>query len=353
MSTTHSIDYSLWQYQQAMLSSASKPALATAAALACAAAWYAAHLRKRLQREQRLRSEERKGRTRAEAALRNLSKQRDRIPTQSLRTRQVTAIGHVETPFVKRSGTPRQGMVAPSSRGVVRLDQSTHACLSAAALDGLEDYSHIWLLFEFHANTDMHFKASKVAPPRGYGAKVGWLATRAPHRAVPVGLSLVKVDSIDAKKLEIRISALDLCHGTPIWDVKPYVPWDAPLGEVRYPTWVSRNDVLAGVRWEPSALLALQSLAPPLLCTHGFPKYATALDAKQALEEVLVQDPRNKRRRHTRGPTGAGVGTGASYKIPFAGLDVGFRVDESRTVVVEAVAVGAEDTDLLRTAVVE
>ena len=79
--------------------------------------------------------------------------------------------------------------------------------------------------------------------------------------------------------------------------------------------------------------------------TYGFP--ADALDdAQKTLEEVLVQDPRNKRRRKTRGPDGAGAGTGASYRIPFAGLDVDFRVDESRTVVVEAVAAGAEDGDL-------
>ena len=136
-----------------LTSSSKSAALAASAIAACAYAW---HLRKRLEREQRLRKEERKGRTRAEAALRNLSRQRDRIPTQSLRTRQVAAIGHVETPFVKRSGTPRQGMVCPSSRGVVKLDQAAHACLSRAALDGLEDYSHIWLLFEFHALSLIH-----------------------------------------------------------------------------------------------------------------------------------------------------------------------------------------------------
>ena len=198
----------------------------------------------------------------------------------------------------------------------------------------------------------MHFKAAKVAPPRGYGAKVGWLATRAPHRAVPVGLSLVKLDSVDAKNLHIHISALDLCHGTPVWDIKPYVPWDSPQSEIRYPTWVSRNDVLKGVRWEATALDALRKLAPSLLETYGFPTDALD-DAQRTLEEVLVQDPRNKRRRKTRGPDGAGAGTGASYRIPFAGLDVDFRVDESRTVVVEAVAAGAEDGDLLRTEVVE
>ena len=55
---------------------------------------------------------------------------------------------------------------------------------TGVALDGLEAYSHAWLLFEFHGNTDHGFRGAKVAPPRGYGAKVGWLATRSPHRAV-------------------------------------------------------------------------------------------------------------------------------------------------------------------------
>ena len=87
----------------------------------------------------------------------------------------MAAIGHVETPFVKRSGTPRQGMVCPSSKGIIKSTRRAHACLSRAALDGLEDYSHIWLLFEFHANTDMHFKAAKVAPPEVMARRsAGW-----------------------------------------------------------------------------------------------------------------------------------------------------------------------------------
>ena len=324
----------------AEMSSNGKPAALAAAALAaCAYAW---HLRKRLEREQQLRKEERRGRTRAEAALRNLSKQRDRIPTQSLRTRQVAAIGHVETPFVKRSGTPRQGMVCPSSRGVVKLDQAAHACLSRAALDGLEDYSHIWLLFEFHANTDMHFKAAKVAPPRGYGAKVGWLATRAPHRAVPVGLSLVKVDSVDAKNLAYTHLGFRFVSRDAVWDISP-----RPVGRPKvqwYPTWVSRNDVLEGVRWEASALEALRQLAPSLPGRTGFRRTPWRRPAN-ARRKCWCRTPQQAAAK-TRGPDGAGAGTGASYRIPFAGLDVDFRVDESRTVVVGS-RLGAEDGHLL------
>mmetsp|Transcript_18360 Transcript_18360/g.57368 ORF Transcript_18360/g.57368 Transcript_18360/m.57368 type:complete len:213 (+) Transcript_18360:213-851(+) len=204
--------------------------VATGAAVAATLyALYALRRAKRaLERERTLRQEERRGRTRAEASLRNVRK-RD---THG-RGRLVEPIGTVSTPFVKRSGTPRQGAVCPAARGIVKFDANSHACVASAALDGLEEYSHCWLVFEFHANTDAAFRAAKVAPPRGYGAKVGWLATRAPHRAIPLGLSLVRIDGVDAAKLEVRVSALDLCDGTPVWDLKPYVPWDAPAAPIR------------------------------------------------------------------------------------------------------------------------
>ena len=148
------------------LSSNGKPAtIAAAAAIAaCAYAW---HLRKRLEREQRLRKEETRGRTRAEAALRNLSRQRDRIPTQSLRTRQVAAIGHVETPFVKRSGTPRQGMVCPSSRGVVTHSPEFGSQLpsrqaSSSAEQSCGSPAH---MPSIHASDNVHASASSQGVP--------------------------------------------------------------------------------------------------------------------------------------------------------------------------------------------
>mmetsp|Transcript_3087 Transcript_3087/g.9405 ORF Transcript_3087/g.9405 Transcript_3087/m.9405 type:complete len:830 (+) Transcript_3087:1230-3719(+) len=260
--------------------------VATGAAVAATLyALYALRRAKRaLERERTLRQEERRGRTRAEASLRNVRK-RD---THG-RGRLVEPIGTVSTPFVKRSGTPRQGAVCPAARGIVKFDANSHACVASAALDGLEEYSHCWLVFEFHANTDAAFRAAKVAPPRGYGAKVGWLATRAPHRAIPLGLSLVRIDGVDAAKLEVRVSALDLCDGTPVWDLKPYVPWDAPAAPIRYPEWVARDDALAGVKWSPAAAAALETLAPPRLAVHGYrgdDAVAAARDAKAEAERA-------------------------------------------------------------------
>lgn len=302
---------------------------------------------------ERLRGEERRGRTRAEVAHRNAVKEKRSAGGGGLRT---TPIGHVTTPFTKRSGTPRQGGVCPSGRGVLALDGRSHPAVCGAALDGLGAYSHCWLLFEFHANTDVAFKSAKVAPPRGYGAKVGWLATRSPHRANPIGLSLVKIDAVDAKALRVHVSGIDLCDGTPVIDLKPYVPWDAPAdGTFRAPEWVSQKDALAGVAWEPAALAALDRHAP-LLKGAGYDarRDRGALAAARAtVGEVLAQDPRNARRRNARqkgDESAKATANAAPYKVHFGGLEVTFRVDESDVAVVLDVAPAPPDDDRLRTA---
>jgi len=131
-------------------------------------------------------------------------------------------IGTLHTPFTKRMGTPRQGALVPSSRAFLQLDIS----LAIEILDGIQEYSHCWVVFEFHANTNLTTsgfataKKSKIRPPRASGSgnqKVGILATRSPHRPNPVGLSLVKVNRVDTKKRRLYIEAIDLVHGTPVY----------------------------------------------------------------------------------------------------------------------------------------
>jgi tRNA-Thr(GGU) m(6)t(6)A37 methyltransferase TsaA len=94
-------------------------------------------------------------------------------------------------------------------------------------LEGIDQYSHAWIIFEFHANTDhVASKKTKIRPPRGGGIKVGQLATRSPHSPNAIGLSLVKVEHLDLHSHRLYISAIDLVNGTPVYDIKPYVPWD-------------------------------------------------------------------------------------------------------------------------------
>ncbi len=88
-------------------------------------------------------------------------------------------------------------------------------------LEGLSEFSHVWLIFVFHKNANKRVHA-KVHPPRLDGDKIGVFATRSPHRPNPIGLSVVKLEKIQGNSL--YLSGIDLIDGTPILDIKPYVP---------------------------------------------------------------------------------------------------------------------------------
>ena len=132
-------------------------------------------------------------------------------------------LGTLTTPFTKRMGTPRQGALVPASRAFLELDTK----YAMELFDGIQDYSHCWIVFQFHANTNNlaseEHKKSKIKPPRAQGEgqgknfKVGMLATRSPHRPNPLGLSLVKVGQVDRKKRRLYFEAIDLVHGTPVY----------------------------------------------------------------------------------------------------------------------------------------
>lgn len=103
-------------------------------------------------------------------------------------------IGKTETWFNEKRGIPRQGSICKDSQGVLTLTPSViNNC--SYALSGLEEFSHMWIIYHFH-NTNSNHVRTKVAPPRLNGAKVGVFSTRSPHRPCPIGLSLVKIDKI-------------------------------------------------------------------------------------------------------------------------------------------------------------
>lgn len=218
-------------------------------------------------------------------------------------------IGTVVSPYTKRMGTPRQGSLVPSSRAFVDIT------IPMEALDGMESYSHVWIIFAFHANTNTFHKKTKVRPPRAVGnQKVGQLATRSPHRPNPLGLSLVKMEYLDKKLKRLHISGIDLVHGTPVFDVKPCVPWDIPgyflesnkrhKAETarstadafyRVPDWVDQNDAIANVIFTKQAeeslerMIAEESRLDPLYTKNNDGLKA----AKETLREILAQDPRS------------------------------------------------------------
>ena len=133
----------------------------------------------------------------------------------------LNTIGRVHSPFTERHGTPRQpGLVGPKEAGLVDarvvLDPDW---VDPLAIHDLDAWTHIWLIGVFHLNGPR--RRPLVRPPRG-GPKRGTLATRSPHRMNPIALSAVRLLAVD--RLTLHVRGIDLLDGTPILDIKPYVP---------------------------------------------------------------------------------------------------------------------------------
>jgi tRNA (adenine37-N6)-methyltransferase len=137
-------------------------------------------------------------------------------------------IGHVESCFIDKFGTPRQPGLVPESKAFLRLNPEWQP---EDSLQGLESFSHLWLLFWFHKNSENSRFHAKIYPPRMAGEKVGVFSTRSPHRPNPIGLSLVKIEKVE--KRGIWVSGVDVIEGTPIVDLKPYLPYAEAISDAQ------------------------------------------------------------------------------------------------------------------------
>jgi len=297
--------------------------------------------------------EERTGRVRAEVKLRELRKKRDSEESTARASDHVSSfamrsIGTVTSPFMKRMGTPRQPQVAPSSRGYIQFSKS----IQPEALSGIEEYGHVWVIFEFHANTDAHVehKRVKIRPPRAGGAKVGQLATRSPHRPNPVGQSLVQVHRWDRKLKRLHVRGIDIVHGTPVYDIKPFVPWDMPSGVLddgaqrllRVPEWVNQKDEISSVSFSSVVKAKLKLLIEDEALSPLYNKHNDGVEgAMSTLREVLMQDPRSSHRGKNSNARGS-VDSQTPYSIMFGGCQVDFVVSNSGITVVSIKSIPLE-----------
>lgn len=187
----------------------------------------------------------------------------------------IEPIGYLRSCFQEKFAIPRQPSLAPAAKGVVELLPPFD---TGEAVEGLEQVSHIWLLFLFHQTLEEKPRL-RVRPPRlGGNQMVGVFATRATHRPNGIGQSVVRVDRVEPGRLQV--SGIDLLDGTPIIDIKPYVPYADALPD-------ARNDIAAAapqrisVRWSDTALLQGNTEALRL----GEPVI-------ELIEQCLAQDPR-------------------------------------------------------------
>ncbi|XP_054545152.1 tRNA (adenine(37)-N6)-methyltransferase isoform X2 [Talpa occidentalis] len=134
-------------------------------------------------------------------------------------------IGYLESCFSAKNGTPRQASICSHSRACLKIRKSIFNN-PEHSLMGLEEFSHVWILFVFHKNGHLNCKA-KVQPPRLNGAKTGVFSTRSPHRPNAIGLTLAKLERVEGGT--VYLSGIDMIHGTPVLDIKPYIAdYDSP-----------------------------------------------------------------------------------------------------------------------------
>lgn len=224
----------------------------------------------------------------------------------------IEPIAHFSSPFATKFGIPRQSGVVAELRGrIVMAPQYA----SPEALRGLEGFDYLWLVWGFSANAGAP-KHLTVRPPRlGGNVRMGVFATRSPFRPNNLGLSSVRLESIDLNAAggpQICVSGADLMDGTPIYDIKPYVAFtDSHAG--------ARSGFVDTERW---GTLRVEYGKGMLDCMDE-------ADAA-ALLRVLEQDPRPQYHDDPR----------RTYGMPFGRWDVRFTVSDGVLRIVEMAARG-------------
>jgi len=141
-------------------------------------------------------------------------------------------IGIIRSCYKEKFGIPRQAGLVPAATATLELLPPFNR---AEAFTGLEGFSHLWLLFLFHGNDRSGWKAT-VRPPRlGGNTRLGVFATRSPFRPNPIGLSAVQLERIEQNqgKVVLHLKGVDLLDGTPIIDIKPYLPYADAIADAR------------------------------------------------------------------------------------------------------------------------
>ena len=333
-------------------------------AAGAALAWVASSLERARLREQRL--AERQGRTRAERELRRClqgkggdagagrgdgnggssrggdggARSGSQGETSSAEAPLFPAvpIGTLRSCFSRRCGTPRQPLLVEEARAELVLRRE----LPEGLLSGLEEFSHCWVLFVFHENTDLDGRRTsgaggfaavkgKIRVPRLNGGKRGALATRSPHRPLPLGLSVARILKVEGRT--VLLGGADILNGSPVLDLKPYVPFCDSVPEARAPAWVASACAdgdeplrIASVALPPAAEAELEACWARLprrgprrgLYCGDFPAFAALV------RSVLSLDLRSAHKR--------GAASDEIFRVELEGVEVAYTVDAARRV---------------------
>lgn len=218
---------------------------------------------------------------------------------------EIKVIAHFRSPFKSKFGIPKQAGLVADLEGEIVFEPEYR---NTDALRGIEGFDFLWLIWEFSANRHAA-KSPVVRPPvLGGNEKVGVFATRSPFRPNNIGLSSVRLSSVEWESSRgpvIHVKGADLMDGTPIYDIKPYVVYADCHPD-------ARSGFVDERKWDK-----LRVEMPDTVKTYLLSQGLT--DTKLAvLVEVLAQDPRP---HYQKNPDKV-------YGMPYEGLDVHFRVKE-------------------------
>lgn len=210
-------------------------------------------------------------------------------------SRTLKVIARIKSDFATKFGIPRQSGLAPSLRAKIVFEKEFQ---SREALSGLENFSHIWLIWGFSEAKQEEWSPT-VRPPRlGGNRKVGVFATRSPFRPNSLALSAVKIEKIENG--EIFITGADLMDGTPVYDIKPYLPAVDSIA--------SATDLFDKIAEKEPLKVEIP------------PEFTGKIPAEkiEALKEILSLDPRPA---YQNDPS-------RIYGFQFAGCEIKFKVEE-------------------------
>lgn len=219
----------------------------------------------------------------------------------------MNVIAHIRTDFGSKFGVPRQsGLVQELQAQIVFMPEYRNQ----DALRGIEGFSHLWLIWEFSESKRADWSPT-VRPPRlGSSARMGVFATRSPFRPNPIGLSCVRLERVELATPQgpvLHVSGADLMDQTPIFDIKPYLPY------------ADCHPEATGGYTDSLQQAHLEIDFPPVLL-EKLPDHLHA-----AVCKVLAQDPRP---RYQHDPN-------RIYGMAFGGFDVRFSIDGQQLTVVE------------------
>ena len=205
----------------------------------------------------------------------------------------ISAVGHIQSPYKQKFAIPRQPRLVPQAKAKLIFTAEFNR---EEFVRGIEEFSHIWLLFRFHETADKGYSAM-VRPPRlGGNERKGVFATRATFRPNAIGMSAVKLEGVEYKngQLSLLLAGIDLLDGTPIVDIKPYLPYSDAMHDANAGFADTRPETQMSVAFSPEAIefIAKQTHYPEL---------------EDFIANVLKQDPRPAYKKQKQGEQSYGM----------------------------------------------